>query len=194
MIRLALLRHGHTAWNRAGRIQGRTDVPLDAEATAQLSSLRLPEPWDTVQLYASPLERARRTAELIANRPPQTEPALIEMDWGAWEGQYGADLSADPTSGFRDIDDWGWDFQPPAGESPADLRARLLPWVATLDGAALAVCHIGIMRVLMAEATGWNFQGPAPFQIKRNRLYVVTITGDHWQASDTPVRLEATEP
>lgn len=194
MIRLALLRHGHTAWNRAGRIQGRTDVPLDTEAMAQLAILRLPEPWDTARLYASPLERAWRTAELIANRLPQTEAALIEMDWGAWEGQHGTDLRVDPTSGFRDIENWGWDFRPPGGESPADLRARLLPWVATLDGDALAVCHIGIMRVLMAQATGWNFQGPAPFQIKRNRLYVITITGDHWQASDTPVRLEATGP
>ena len=37
MIRLALLRHGHTPWNREGRIQGRTDIALDSEAAEQLA-------------------------------------------------------------------------------------------------------------------------------------------------------------
>ena len=40
MTRLALLRHGHTDWNRAGRIQGRSDIALDDEARAELSALR----------------------------------------------------------------------------------------------------------------------------------------------------------
>ena len=40
MTRLALLRHGHTAWNRAGRLQGRTDIPLDDAARTLLAGLR----------------------------------------------------------------------------------------------------------------------------------------------------------
>ncbi len=191
MIRLALLRHGHTAWNRAGRIQGRTDVPLDSQAEAQLSALRLPARWDGAELWSSPLARARRTAELVTGRVPRTDPALIEMHWGAWEGQHGAALRADPTTGFRDIEDWGLDFRPPGGESPRALMNRLVPWVAQLTGDSLAICHIGIMRALMARATGWAFTGPAPFQIKRNRLYVIRVTSDDWQAEGAPIRLEA---
>ena len=42
MTRLALLRHGHTAWNRAGRIQGRSDIALDADARKSLADLCLP--------------------------------------------------------------------------------------------------------------------------------------------------------
>ncbi|WP_299673888.1 histidine phosphatase family protein [uncultured Roseobacter sp.] len=191
MMRLALLRHGHTAWNRAGRIQGRTDVPLEADAEAQLATLRLPTPWDRAALCASPLARARRTAECIADRAPETHAALIEMDWGAWEGLQGAVLRADPTSGFRDIEDWGWDFRPPGGESPAEVRARLTPWAEALRTDTLAVCHIGIMRVLLAGTTGWNFTGPAPFRIKRNRLYILSRTATGWQLDDPPLRLEA---
>ncbi|MEP2641769.1 histidine phosphatase family protein [Roseobacter sp.] len=194
MMRLGVLRHGHTPWNRAGRIQGRTDVALDAAAETALAQLRLPAPWDTAALWASPLSRARRTAELVAARTPNTTPALTEMDWGTWEGQHGKTLRADTDSGFRDIETWGWDYRPPGGESPAEVRARLMPWVAALHTDTVAVCHIGIMRVLLAQATGWAFEGPAPFQIKRNRLYVITLSGDDWHLEPSPVRLEARAP
>ncbi|MCV6586744.1 MAG: histidine phosphatase family protein, partial [Marinibacterium sp.] len=79
--------------------------------------------------------------------------------------------------------------RPPGGESPAELRARLAPWLSGLTRDAVAVCHIGIMRILMAQATGWNFDGPAPFQIKRNRLFVLEISGAGLSAWPEPVRL-----
>ncbi|MFD2740443.1 histidine phosphatase family protein [Sulfitobacter aestuarii] len=192
MIRLALLRHGHTEWNRAGRIQGRSDIPLDPEARTQLARLRLPEPWDRAALCASPLSRAMETAALVAGRPACPELALIEMNWGSWEGRHGALLRADPDGGFRDIEHWGWSYAPPGGESPAALRARLVPWAETLHEDTLAICHIGVMRVLLAHATGWNFDGPAPFQVKRNRLYIIEISRDHWRAEPEPLRLQET--
>ena len=65
MIQLAIIRHGHTEWNRLGKIQGRTDIPLDAEAISELSELRLPDEWQQATLVSSPLKRAVHTAELI---------------------------------------------------------------------------------------------------------------------------------
>lgn len=189
MIRLALLRHGHTAWNRQGRIQGRTDIALDVEAEAQLAQLELPEAWQSADLWSSPLQRAVRTAQIVVGKTPRTHPALTEMDWGDWEGQQGAVLREHAGSGYRDIETWDWDFRPPNGESPADVRARLLPWVQSLSDDTVVICHIGIMRVLMAHATGWNFDGPAPFRIRRNRLFVITIDGAKWSATDTPIPL-----
>ncbi len=190
MTRLALLRHGHTAWNRAGRIQGRTDIPLDDEARAQLRGLRLPDDWQGADLWSSPLKRAVETAELVTGRTPQTDPALIEMDWGDWEGQHGKELIADPASGYRHIEHWGWNYTPPNGEPPAALRDRLVPWAETLTQDTVAVCHIGVMRVLMAHATGWAFEGEPLFQIKRNRLYIISVKPGGWHAEDTPVRLQ----
>jgi len=190
MIHLGLIRHGHTSWNRAGRIQGRTDIPLDEEARTQLAKLRLPAPWDRAALVSSPLSRAVETAELISGRTPVTRPELIEMDWGKWEGQKGIELLADPENGYRHIEDWGWDYRPPGGESPGDLRSRLASWVSSLTTDTVAVCHIGIMRVLMAQASGWNFAGPSPFQIKRNRLYVLSVSREGLSLDGDPVRLE----
>lgn len=175
MIRLALLRHGHTAWNRAGRIQGRTDIPLDDEARAALATLALPPGWAEAEVVASPLSRAAETATLIARRPPRLAPPLAEMDWGGWEGRAGRALRADPASGYRDIEDWGWDFRPPGGESPADVWARVAPFLVTLAADAVAVTHIGVMRTILARAHGWAYRGAPPFTIKRARLYGVTF-------------------
>jgi len=190
MTRLALLRHGHTAWNRAGRIQGRTDIPLDDAARDHLSALCLPDGWDTADLVASPLSRAMETAQLVTGQEARSEPALMEMDWGRWEGAQGQDLKADPASGFRDIENWGWNFRPPGGERPADLRDRLKPWASGLERDTIAVCHIGVMRVLMAMATGWDFDGEAPFAIKRDRLFVLHIEKDGWSTDLVPQRLQ----
>ncbi len=191
MTRLALLRHGHTDWNRAGRIQGRSDIPLDQDAKRELAGFGLPKPWDQARIWSSPLMRAAETARLVSGVEPKTSVALTEMNWGEWEGLRGVDLIAAPDSGYRHIEDWTWHFRPPAGESPAEVWTRLKPWLNTLTGDNLAVCHIGIMRVILAKAWGWDFDGPAPFKIKRNRFYVVDL-GD-MRAEIEPVRLVSRE-
>ncbi|MBY5935325.1 histidine phosphatase family protein [Tateyamaria omphalii] len=190
MIRLALLRHGHTAWNREGRLQGRSDIPLDDDARTELGALSLPKGWHAADLVSSPLTRAVQTATLVAGHAPRIEPSLIEMNWGTFEGQHGAELAKDPASGFRHIEDWGWDYCPPGGEPPSALRDRLIPWARDLERDTVAICHIGTMRVLLALATGWQFEGPAPFRIKRNRLFILHIDGDTLTLAPDVERLE----
>lgn len=194
MIRLGLLRHGHTAWNRAGRIQGRTDISLDEDALAALRTKRLPPPWDAAHLVCSPLRRTHETAACLTEATPTVEPALIEMDWGRWEGLEGKALKADPHSDYRDIEDWGMTFAPPDGETIAALSARVLGWANTLEQDTLAICHIGVMRVLMAEATGWRFEGPAPFRVKRDRIFCLTRRATGWQLAPEPQRLLERSP
>jgi probable phosphoglycerate mutase len=177
MIRLALLRHGPTPWNEAGRIQGRSDIALSSQAEETLRDLRLPPDWAQARLWSSPLARARETARLIAGRAPETAAELMEMNWGHWEGRRGADLLDQPGSGFRHIEDWGWSYRPPGGESPREVLERVLPFVTGLQENSVIVSHIGIMRVLLAQAHGWDFAGPAPFRIKRNRLFLLTLDG-----------------
>lgn len=188
-IQLALLRHGHTAWNRAGRIQGRSDIALDEGAREGLAGFTLPDPWGKADLWSSPLARAVETAQIVAGHAPQIAPELTEMNWGDWEGARGVDLLGDPDAGFRNIEEWGWGYRAPNGESPDELWDRLQPWLDRLTGDCVAVCHIGVMRVLLARAHGWDFDGPAPFNIKRNRLFVVRLQGGVLRPEPNPIRL-----
>ncbi len=188
--RIAFMRHGHTTWNRAHRIQGRTDIPLDDEAREGLKKLAFPKPWNLATLWSSNLHRAIESAELVGGSA-RVSDALLEMNWGDWEGLHGAELRAEPGSGFRDIENWGWDYTPPGGESPRDISNRLIPWMKTLEADHVCVTHIGVMRVALATAYGWNFEGPCPFAIKRNRLYVIEIDAEIWTPWEEPVRLIA---
>lgn len=184
------MRHGHTAWNRAGRIQGRVDKPLDDLARKHLSHLALPSEFARATLFSSPLARAVETARIVCGREPTVVPALIEMDWGGFEGRRGIDLLEEDNSGYRHIEEWGWDFQPPGGEAPRSVWQRVEPWLGSVRGSAVVVSHIGIMRVLLARATGWNFDGPAPFRVKRDRLYRIDVHDDGTLSHDNePLRL-----
>lgn len=91
MTRIGWIRHGVTQWNKEGRAQGMSDIPLDAEGLAQAEMLgkRLKgEKWDFV--YSSDLIRAKVTAETIANHigceEVRLDVRLREMGGGLIEG------------------------------------------------------------------------------------------------------------
>ena len=74
MTTIGFVRHGVTAWNKEGRAQGNTDVPLDEEgiemAERVADRIQLEE-WDVI--YTSPLVRAKKTAEIIAEKQSGAE-------------------------------------------------------------------------------------------------------------------------
>jgi broad specificity phosphatase PhoE len=82
-----LVRHGETEWSRDGRHTGSTDLPLtrDGEAAARELAPRLADhPFALV--LTSPLDRARRTAELAGFPDAEEDPDLVEWDYGDYEG------------------------------------------------------------------------------------------------------------
>lgn len=167
MTLLALLRHGPTAWNAEGRIQGRADIALSPAAEEALRGLRVPEPFVRWRCLSSPLRRCRQTAAALALEAA-IEPALIEMDWGAHEGSRLADLRATGGPGFAALEARGLDFRPPGGESPRDVQARLRPLLATIAAAGepvLAITHRGVIRAVYAAARGWDMTGKPPERI-----------------------------
>jgi probable phosphoglycerate mutase len=188
MTRIALMRHFPTAWNAEGRLQGQTDVPLSTAACGQLAGLGLPPPWDEARLVASPLSRAAGTARLLAGgRAVATDPRLVELGFGTWEGRRTDELAADPESGFRPSSEWGPDERAPGGESLAEAWARLAPALAGIAAdptPAVIVAHKSVMRLILRRA---GIDRP---EIKRGRLYPVTLDASGNPGDpQTPVRL-----
>ena len=153
MTELFLVRHGETDWNRARRIQGLTDIPLNdtgrtqARATGRLLARR--RHWDGV--VTSPLSRARETGQLIADElglaEPELDEALVERNYGDAEGM-----------SFPEIDRR---FPPgtvvPGRESREAVAARIVP--ALLDLAVrnpgrrlVVVSHGGAIRAAITVA------------------------------------------
>ena len=162
---LVMLRHGPTDWNGERRLQGRADRPLSPEGAAAVRSWRLPARCDRYRWLTSPLLRARQTAELMGRGDALVEPALIEMDWGAWEGLKLSDLRVRFGDEMTRMEARGLDFQPPEGESPRDVQRRLQPWLAHLaeeTEPVVAVAHKGVIRALLSLASGWDMTGKPP--------------------------------
>lgn len=156
---IVFLRHGVTAWNEAGRIQGRHDEPLSGAGRTELERLRLPGCWRDGVWYVSPLRRARQSAEALGARKPVLEPRLLEMDWGDWEGARLCELRAAHGDDMRRNEARGVDFRPPGGESPREVRERIRQWLGELPGrgaTVLAMTHKGVIRAAISLATGWT--------------------------------------
>ena len=175
---LALLRHGETPWTQDKRVQGRTDIALSDRGRADLAARRLPASWSSAPVVSSPLIRCQQSAAALGLQHFAVEPRLIEMDWGDWEGRRLAELRAELGTTMSDNEDRGMDFQPPQGESPRMVLARVRPWLmqcATLDAATLAVTHRGVIRVIFALATGWDMLGRPPAKLDWTALHSFSL-------------------
>lgn len=165
-VPFALLRHAPTVWNGEGRLQGLTDTCLSPEGEAAARRWRLPPPADSWKRICSPLQRARRTAELVQpSMPVGIDSRLREMSFGIWEGFTIKELRATGGEAFATAEAAGLDFHPPGGESPRMAMARLSQWSSTLTEPVVAVSHKAAIRALLALATGWNMLGRPPHKL-----------------------------
>jgi probable phosphoglycerate mutase len=183
-MNLLLVRHGETAWNREGRYQGRTDVPLSPDGETQVKALgaRLASVPITFAI-SSPLARTRATAEaILAGRglTLETDPALLEISHGQWEGQLATDIEL---SHAEMLGTWRSrpDRHVPAGpgaETLGDVEARAWPVLVRTcarlgpDDTALLVAHDAVNRVLLCRVLGlpltrvWMFrQAPSSLNV-----------------------------
>ncbi len=179
MTLLAMLRHGDTAWSRAGLIQGRTDTTLDAAARTHLSQHCLPERVSGLRVVSSPLLRCIETAQLLALVDVSKESRIAEMSWGEWEGQRLHDLRARLGEEMASNESRGMDFMPPGGECPRQVLQRVRPWLAELaagDAPTLAICHRGVIRVVFASATLWDMTGRPPAKLDWTALHLFEVT------------------
>jgi broad specificity phosphatase PhoE len=173
MTLLALLRHADTAWSREGRIQGRADVPLLPGA-----SPRMPDACRGMRIVTSPLARCVQTAALLGAPDAAREPRITEMDWGAWQGKVLADLREALGQTMLENEARGLDFTTPAGESPRIVLSRLKSWLSEVASAGvptLAVTHRGVIRAMLAAATGWDMRGKPPAKLDWEAVHLFLL-------------------
>jgi len=104
---LVLIRHGLTDWNLAGRLQGRTDIPLNDTGREQARGVgRELQGQGFSLVLASPLGRAQETAALIAREleaeTGRSVPELIERGFGPLEGRIMAQVSDEESASVQD--------------------------------------------------------------------------------------------
>ena len=167
-MRILLARHGETAWNAEGRYQGQEDIALSPVGEAQARALgeRLRDvPID--RAVASPLARARRTAELALG--PQraamlaTDPGLMEIAHGEWEGLLASEIRARDPERLQAWRDAPHTVLMPQGESLQHVFDRAWPALQRAgdglgDGTLLVVAHDAVNRVLLARILGLPLQ------------------------------------
>lgn len=197
MTALTLIRHGETDWNRARRIQGSTDIPLNdtgrEQARAAAAALRARGSDVPVTVVSSDLSRARETAEIIAAElgvaAPRVYPGLRERSYGEAEG-------VDADEYLRRWGDWHT-AEIPGAEPWPELRRRALEALGravrdhrdeTAPGAAslVVVTHGALIREVIRHASGGELP-PAGERLangsahdllfERDRLRLVTYAG-----------------
>lgn len=187
-VRFAVMRHAPTDWNEARRLQGMTDTPLNAAGEALARTWRRPEPADAWPLVCSPLQRARRTAELLRPASSVTvDSRLREMSFGIWEGHTIAELRRRVGAAFIAAEKLGLDFHPPDGESPREVMRRIGGWaaeVAVSGRPVVAVSHKAVLRALLALATGWDMTGRQPVKLDWRSLHFFVAEPDGRVAID----------
>lgn len=181
MTTLILIRHGPTEWNEIGRVQGHTDIPLSVAGRARVKTWRVPAPLLAHHWIASPLSRARETAEILSGRSPAIEPRIAEMHWGEWEGETLDNLRARYGDAMVENEAKGLDFRAVGGESPRDVCARIATFFtdrARGGQDTVAVSHKGVIRAALALATGWDMTGKPPADLDWSAAHEFVLDAD----------------
>ena len=181
------IRHGETAWNVLGRLQGTQDIPLNdlgrrqaASAGAILGDLLARDGRDQAQVsfVASPLGRARATMELVRGAlglPPHDyaiDARLREIAYGTWEGSTLAEAQIADSALFARRQSEKWTVSAPGGESYVDVERRMRDWYGELQSDTVTVAHGGTARALMVALGFETPQSAADLYVEQGVVYV----------------------
>ena len=160
-----LIRHGETLWNREGRCQGVTDIPLTEKGYRQAHAIANAFAGKRLGLVLSgPLQRTRETAAVLAESQGlsvETREELREWNQGDLEGLTGAELLGNHRAYFER---WFQDpagAAPPGGETLRSLQERAWPVIdslreRTLNGPVTVVSHTMTIGTIICAALGLN--------------------------------------
>jgi len=187
--KLCLIRHGETAWNAAGRLQGQIDVPLSPVGAAQARATAGALVGTTfAAIYASDLLRARQTAEAAARvlaLPLHFMAGLRERHYGVFQSLTYAEARSRYPAEYARFEAREADFDFLGGESLTDFAARVVACVATIAARhageqVLVVTHGGVLDVLHRQASGKPLSTPRDFAIPNAALNWMSMHDGVW--------------
>ncbi|TIN29129.1 MAG: histidine phosphatase family protein [Mesorhizobium sp.] len=188
-----IARHGQTAWNAEFRLQGQADTDLNALGREQASGngLRLAElvqnPWE-FDFVASPMKRTRETMQRIRAAMKldpaayRTDPRLVEVNFGDWQGFTFPELETRYPGARRTRARDKWNFQPPGegAESYQMLLERVRPCFDAIERQTICVTHGGVMRTLFRFVLGLTENEAANLEIPHDRLLKLEGNSLEW--------------
>jgi len=179
-MRLILVRHGETMWNRENRVLGHTEIDLSEKGRKQVERLALALQDEKVSaIYSSPLRRTRQTADEIArfhHLGVVTDDALKEVDAGELDGLTFQEMM-ERYGGF--LEEWMKglpSLKMPGGESIAELQERTWPAVERIvndhpDAVVILVSHSFALLSIILRALGMSLSN-----FRRLRLNLASIS------------------
>lgn len=198
MGQLILLRHGETEWSRSGQHTGRTDIPLTSAGEAAAIALKPTlADYHVVAAFTSPLNRARRTAELVGLADAKVDPDLREWDYGGYEGRTSEQIRLDRPGWllWRDGVIAGNAQHPGETVQQAGARAdavlvRVRPLLA--GGDVALVSHGHLLRILTARWLGFDPAEGRCFRLDTGTIS--TLGTEHGQPVMTSWNVPAPRP
>lgn len=185
-----VVRHGETAWNQEGRIQGHLDSPLNAEGIAQSKTLAKRLRTESfAALISSDLGRARRTARYIAMRTGHTviaDARLRERRYGIFEGLTHSEARSAYPDAYARYDDESATRPIPGGESAEECFLRNLDGLQDFaarypDQRIVVVAHGGVLDGLYRHVMGLPHVGSRAFTIVNASLNRFTYENAAWR-------------
>lgn len=177
------VRHGQTDWNAEGRFQGQADTDINALGRSQAERngrllAQLEPDVSGFDFVASPLARTCETMRILRGvmglEPDafRTDPALMELHFGDWQGRTLAEIEQqDATAGRRrDADKWHFLPEGDDAESYAMLCRRVEGWLAGQTGPTVCVTHGGVMRSIFRLLGGLSDAEAAALSIPQDRV------------------------
>lgn len=185
-----MIRHGETAWNAEGRVQGQTDVPLSSVGEAQARAVRDALAGERfIALYASDLSRVRQTAapaSALLGLPVRLEPGLRERHYGKFETLTYVEARERLPADYARFKAKDPDYDFGSGESLRNFYARAVACVAAIGarhpGAAVLVfTHGGVLEMVRRHAHGTGLSAPRDFEIPNAALNWIEIGPQAWR-------------
>ena len=206
MLEIILIRHGETDWNSGEIFRGQADVPLNQTGIEQAEALGEYLKSEKIDiLYSSPLQRAVKTAEAIAEKQGLEScitPNLNDIDCGEWQGKPVSEVREQYPDVYQDWLDTPEQVRIPGGESLEQIRCRVMPFMEDAvtrcrEGRIAMVSHRVVNKVLICNMLGlgnssfWSVKldtgGITRFELNGARLVLTVHNDTSYQKNIRPV-------